>query len=784
MNTFFRYDSWTKTAQGPAVPGAQIFVLGQPANLPGSLVPVPPSPTLQVYGDVNGLSALQQPLIADGFGHVSFYLPTDTAFTLAVYLGGMLQNSYADQFPMGAGASGSVPGSGNSGLYATASTDLTTAPAGDLLIADGLGNVQDSAVKISSLMAGTNQINLSEYVSAPRTGKFAMHSGAITSGTASLSIGSSYGLFTSGDAGKTIVVEGAGPNGSNLVTTISSVTSSSSATLAANASTRVSIAVVAWYSASQDDTAAFKAAMNALEPGTGVLYAPGDVYVISSPITASANLSALIGDGISNTLFLYVGTSGSFLTVSSPVSGLTLGGSPREGFTVLGPGSQPFGNITNVALTSDVATFTQTNSYTNGQPVLVQGLTTTNGAQFNDIIYTVTGSAGSSWTGTGLSASNIPSTADSGGASLNYCAFQFTASGMDWVSAQNIEIHAFPGDGLQWSDDIVTDFRKVMVWNCGGNGFCGLKGTAGVAGTATHFDTTWANGCQKAGYYLFKEFYSSFSNTAADGNGIGYFLNTCIALTFVAPGQESQVYRNAAYPGYGYLFDHCSSIVLNSPYCFVGTGAGNAASTPLVFRNNTREFTVLNQKYNNASGETDPTYLWSVDSTCQDYMIVAPNYGVLATSAFQNLGSNGMYLRNAGFVTPLTASDGLTVTGGVIADSLNISGGTAITAGDVSIAGGWGSTATVSLVAGTLNAFVINVASSGTGQTPSPTITINITGAGFSNNPLPIFSNRGTTTSGLFSLSSVSSTSLTLTYQGTPVAGDSYGLTVLVVSQG
>jgi len=721
---------------------------------------------------------IAQPGFTDGLGHYNFYTENEP-FTLAVYFGGTLSQYYQDQVAMG--ASSGLPGSGNSGLYATTLQNLVTSPAGEIIVSDGSGNIQSSAVQISSV-AGQNQLNLSTYVSAPRTGKFVMHSGAITSGSGVLTVGGSYGQFSPGDVGKNITVEGAGANGGNLNTTIASYNSPTSVNLSANASTTVTISMVAWYAASQNDTAALSTAMAALKPGTGVLYAPGDVYIITSPITASVNLSALIGDGVSNTLFFYTGT-GSFLTASNPVSGMTLGGSPREGFTVLGPGTQPFGNITNVALASNVATFTQSNSYVAGQPVLVQGLTTANGVLFNDIIYTVTGSTGSSWTGTGLSYADISSTADSGGASLNYCGFQL-GSGMDWVGAQNIEIHAFPGDGIQWSDDIVTDFRKVIIWNCGGNGFCGLKGTAGVAGTATHFDTTWANGCQKAGYYLYKSFYSSFSNTAADGNGIGYFLNTCIALTFVAPGQESQVYQNAAYPGYGYLFDHCSSIVLNSPYCFVGTGAGNAASTGLVFRNGTREFSVLNQKYNNASGETDPTYLWSVDSTCQDYLIVAPNYGVLLSTAFQNLGTNGTYLRNTGFVTPLTASAGLTVTSGTITDSLRISGGAALVSGDITISGGWGSTASLSTVAGTLDAFVINIASSGTGQAASPTIVINITGAGFVSNPLPLVSNRGTTTSGLFSLSAVSPTSLTFTYQGTPIAGNSYGITVLNISQG
>ena len=98
--SLFRYDAWVKAANGPSVAGSQVYVLGQPANLLGN-----PSPLLQVYADVNGLLPLVQPLISDGFGHVDFYV-SGGPFTVGVYFNGILQNSYADQYPMGLGSSG------------------------------------------------------------------------------------------------------------------------------------------------------------------------------------------------------------------------------------------------------------------------------------------------------------------------------------------------------------------------------------------------------------------------------------------------------------------------------------------------------------------------------------------------------------------------------------------------------------------------------------------------------------------------------------------------------
>jgi hypothetical protein len=85
--------------------------------------------------------------------------------------------------------------------------------------------------------------------------------GSMTSGSAVLTITDSQ--FVSGDATKPIMVVGAGPAGvTTLVTTISTFTSSNQVTLAANASTTISNAIVLW---ATDDTAAIQSAINAAQ---------------------------------------------------------------------------------------------------------------------------------------------------------------------------------------------------------------------------------------------------------------------------------------------------------------------------------------------------------------------------------------------------------------------------------------------------------------------------------------------------------------------------------------
>jgi hypothetical protein len=99
---FYRADGWVKLVSGQAVPGAQVYILNQPANVtppitPPRTLPVPfvPNPQAQVYSDA-GFTPVSQPIITDGFGHYDFYaLPG--LYTVAIFSQGKLQQFYIDQ---------------------------------------------------------------------------------------------------------------------------------------------------------------------------------------------------------------------------------------------------------------------------------------------------------------------------------------------------------------------------------------------------------------------------------------------------------------------------------------------------------------------------------------------------------------------------------------------------------------------------------------------------------------------------------------------------------------
>lgn len=103
VGNFYRMDGWVKTTQGPAVPGAQIYVCNQPANVfppttPARTTPVPwtgPTPLAQIWSD-DGFTPIVQPILTDGFGHYDFYaLPG--LYTIVVVFNGTVQQYYVDQ---------------------------------------------------------------------------------------------------------------------------------------------------------------------------------------------------------------------------------------------------------------------------------------------------------------------------------------------------------------------------------------------------------------------------------------------------------------------------------------------------------------------------------------------------------------------------------------------------------------------------------------------------------------------------------------------------------------
>ena len=107
---FCRFDGWVKSANGPAINGANVYVCLQPANTtqatdPVTGVPVStwfPTPLANIFSDVNGLVPITQPIQTDGFGHYNFYAANGVAYTIVIMTSGRVQQVYTDQVPMGA----------------------------------------------------------------------------------------------------------------------------------------------------------------------------------------------------------------------------------------------------------------------------------------------------------------------------------------------------------------------------------------------------------------------------------------------------------------------------------------------------------------------------------------------------------------------------------------------------------------------------------------------------------------------------------------------------------
>lgn len=138
MATYIRSDGWVKTAQGPAVPGAQIYVCTQPANLV-----LPPTPLANIYADALGTIPITQPILTDGFGHYDFYVAPGT-YTLLVGLGGILQQVYIDQ---NVGGTASLTLLQTNGVNNTSQTILNLIAGTNVsLVADGAGGVTINAV--------------------------------------------------------------------------------------------------------------------------------------------------------------------------------------------------------------------------------------------------------------------------------------------------------------------------------------------------------------------------------------------------------------------------------------------------------------------------------------------------------------------------------------------------------------------------------------------------------------------------------------------------------------
>jgi hypothetical protein len=173
-------------------------------------------------------------------------------------------------------------------VIGTAFTRTLLATANNSTFLTALGQIASTFVDFLSTLSGavnrTLRSKLGDFVSVKDFGALGdgirFTDGAITSGTDDFVSASS--VFVAGDVGKTIVIEGAGAAGVQLITTITARVSSTAVTLAANASTTVSSADGSY---ATDDTAAINAALAV----GGCLYFPKGIYQISDRLLVTQN---------------------------------------------------------------------------------------------------------------------------------------------------------------------------------------------------------------------------------------------------------------------------------------------------------------------------------------------------------------------------------------------------------------------------------------------------------------------------------------------------------------
>lgn len=129
-----------------------------------------------------------------------------------------------------------------------------------------------------------------------------LQDGTMTAGSATLQSASAN--FTSADVGKRCRVDGAGPGGAPLYTTINAVTNATTVTLAVAASTSVTNA---WVLYGTDNTQAFQTAVNAAGAQTngGVVEVPSGDYLFAGTVVVNVSNVWIRGHGRKTRWFLF-----------------------------------------------------------------------------------------------------------------------------------------------------------------------------------------------------------------------------------------------------------------------------------------------------------------------------------------------------------------------------------------------------------------------------------------------------------------------------------------------
>jgi hypothetical protein len=109
--------------------------------------------------------------------------------------------------------------------------------------------------------------------------------------------------------------------------------------------------------------------------------------------------------------------------------------------------------------------------------------------------------------------------------------------------------------------------------------------------------------------------------------------------------------------------------------------------------------------------------------------------------------------------------------------------GTALTATEIVLSSGWGTTRSVTGIAGGDDHFRFTVNSAGTGQAGAPTITITFKDGTFTNVPVATVMRMGGNQHSVNHEVTTTATTITITWGSTPVAGESYTFGVVVTGR-
>lgn len=171
-----------------------------------------------------------------------------------------------------------------------------------------------------------------------------------------------------------------------------------------------------------------------------------------------------------------------------------------------------------------------------------------------------------------------------------------------------------------------------------------------------------------------------------------------------------------------------------------------------------------------------------------------PASGNLANCTFPTLNQNtsGSSASCSGNAATATVASGLTgtpsITVGVVsAQRFNAHGGTALASGNIALGSGWGTSPTLTINRGTDQGASIQITAKAT-VAANPTVTVTFANGTWTNPPIVVACRTDTTAatgspsasvSNQWAVTSVTATAVILTFNGTPVANSTYGLSFI-----